>query len=626
VFTERTHYNYQYDAADRMTQQTYASQVGTTTFSGTMTYHYDATDQLLNDGTSSYSYDKNGNRTMSGYVTSTGNQLTNDGTWTYTYDSEGNTTSKTKGTGSSQVTWTYSYDNANELTGAVETGSTGTLAQLTYSYDAEGDRVQQQVWTSTSGTMTTTRFAIDPVDGGNTWMDMNGSNSPIARYEFGPGTDQIVTRTEASGTYAGVGVYFTDALGSVRDIANWSGVLEDHIEYTSFGVPTESNAAAGDRFKFDGYEYEVTTGLYSTETRVYNPSTGTWLTQDPISFAGGDTNLQRYAGNDPTNATDPSGLKYYMPWDKNASWGWKGSVFDDASTWAGRFNNKTMGIPDTYGAIKEGNWRRLIPYSSPYYNMKENYEKYLRAGVGETQAGWLTLGKELPLGGNSVIAALELGSGRSLQPEDFDHGIGGGEYWARVATIVGEILSVIPAGKLVTPALRFPLGGAGGRLGSVLAIEGAGSIAVPAMSVPAAEIGAGIRIYGDINAYMMAGPADDDANANGELAKEDAQQHMAEEDALLDPHDAEFYGGDGVVYEVPGTGTPSGKRYIGTADDLAQRAKTATDGRDRSQATVIGRYPIGNKEARRQAEQAAIDARGGIDNLDNRRNEIGRNK
>ncbi|MFV0446150.1 MAG: RHS repeat-associated core domain-containing protein, partial [Planctomycetaceae bacterium] len=41
--------------------------------------------------------------------------------------------------------------------------------------------------------------------------------------------------------------------------------------------------------------------------RFYDPSTGRFLSQDPLSFAAGDTNLYRYVGNSPTNATDPTG-------------------------------------------------------------------------------------------------------------------------------------------------------------------------------------------------------------------------------------------------------------------------------------------------------------------------------
>src|SRR3984957_1246235 len=214
-------------------------------------------------------------------------------------------TSKTSGTGSGQITWTYSYDNSNELTGVVETGSTGTMTQITYSYDAEGQRVGEQVWT---GSTVTTRYAIDPVDGENTWADLDSSNTIQLRYLSGPGQDQILTRTVASGGNAGAWAYLTDDQGSVRDLVNWSGSVQDHLDYNGYGVVTESNSSVGSRYEFDGYQYEATTGLDFTEARWYNPSTGTWQTQDPAGFAAGQANLNQYVGNDPTNMTDPTGL------------------------------------------------------------------------------------------------------------------------------------------------------------------------------------------------------------------------------------------------------------------------------------------------------------------------------
>ena len=42
---------------------------------------------------------------------------------------------------------------------------------------------------------------------------------------------------------------------------------------------------------------------------MYDPIVGRWLEEDPDGFEAGDANLYRYVGNDPTNATDPSGLK-----------------------------------------------------------------------------------------------------------------------------------------------------------------------------------------------------------------------------------------------------------------------------------------------------------------------------
>src|SRR5207247_5925850 len=54
--TNIANYGYGYDSADRLTSE---SRNGTTT-----NYTNDATGQLLGDGTNTYSYDANGNRTM----------------------------------------------------------------------------------------------------------------------------------------------------------------------------------------------------------------------------------------------------------------------------------------------------------------------------------------------------------------------------------------------------------------------------------------------------------------------------------------------------------------------------------------------------------------------------------
>ncbi len=40
---------------------------------------------------------------------------------------------------------------------------------------------------------------------------------------------------------------------------------------------------------------------------MYDPTVGRFITEDTIGFAGRDTNLYRYVGNSPINATDPMG-------------------------------------------------------------------------------------------------------------------------------------------------------------------------------------------------------------------------------------------------------------------------------------------------------------------------------
>jgi hypothetical protein len=42
---------------------------------------------------------------------------------------------------------------------------------------------------------------------------------------------------------------------------------------------------------------------------MYSPTLGRFITKDPSGFQAGDVNLYRFVGNNPTNATDPSGLQ-----------------------------------------------------------------------------------------------------------------------------------------------------------------------------------------------------------------------------------------------------------------------------------------------------------------------------
>jgi len=58
------------------------------------------------------------------------------------------------------------------------------------------------------------------------------------------------------------------------------------------------------------YLVDGETGLVINWKRDDDPVTGRWTTLDPAGFTAGDANLFRYVENDPTNATDPTGLVY----------------------------------------------------------------------------------------------------------------------------------------------------------------------------------------------------------------------------------------------------------------------------------------------------------------------------
>ena len=45
---------------------------------------------------------------------------------------------------------------------------------------------------------------------------------------------------------------------------------------------------------------------------MYDPSLSRWTTLDPEGFAAGQSNLYEFAGNGPTDATDPSGKELFV--------------------------------------------------------------------------------------------------------------------------------------------------------------------------------------------------------------------------------------------------------------------------------------------------------------------------
>jgi RHS repeat-associated protein len=285
-------YQYQYDAAGRLIQEGYHGH--------TWQYTYDKIDELTGvseDGasTSQTTYDAGGNRS-NGTTVGTDNRLLSDGTFTYTYDNEGNLISKTSIADGSVTT--YTYDFRNRLVGVIERSASGTLLhQIAYTYDVFDRRIAQVV----DGVQTEYVY-----NGSQVWADYAANGTVLARYLDGLGQDQLVARWQPA---TGTAWYLTDHQGTVRDIANASGQIIDHIDYDAYGnVLAETNAAAGDRFKYAGKALEAITGLYDYAARWYDPRLGRFLSQDPLGWAAGQTNAYAYVGNSPVNFTDATGL------------------------------------------------------------------------------------------------------------------------------------------------------------------------------------------------------------------------------------------------------------------------------------------------------------------------------
>ncbi len=222
-------------------------------------------------------------------------------------------------------TWKYSYDNKNELTQAQHwqsdprvygTGDT-LLEEVDYKYDVWGNLVETDSYPTGSGSPNVTRYAVDgwnPALKGatgnanfNVWADLDGSNNLLTRYFHGDQVDQLLGRQDSGTQYW----YVTDNLGSVRDVLDNSGNVKDAITYDGWGnIISETNSAYRGNYAWTGRMLDVETGLQYNRARWYDSRTGRWQTQDPLGFDAGDSNLYRYATNNPVSNSDASGLQF----------------------------------------------------------------------------------------------------------------------------------------------------------------------------------------------------------------------------------------------------------------------------------------------------------------------------
>ena len=172
--------NYAYDLASRVSNEVLD---GVSTTIG-----YNAASEVTADGTTTYSYDGTGNRTLSGYATGAGNQLTSDPSgYSYSYDAQGNLIKKTLGV--SADTWTYGYNTQNRLTSVQDRSTDGgaLVLSLTEAYDVSGRRIEEDRGTAATGTMVT-RFGYEGV---NVLVDLDGSNNLLMHYIRPDGVDAL---------------------------------------------------------------------------------------------------------------------------------------------------------------------------------------------------------------------------------------------------------------------------------------------------------------------------------------------------------------------------------------------------------------------------------------------------
>ncbi|MDB9440212.1 hypothetical protein PN497_02285 [Sphaerospermopsis kisseleviana CS-549] len=293
------------------------------------TFEYDALNRLVKiieadpDGNgpltspiTTYSYDADGNLISTTDAVGNVNQNTYDklnrlienidtlNQKTSYSDGEGNRTKRTE-IATGQVT-EYVWDYRNRLTKVSFKDAAGNeIKTVEYTYDVNNRRLAKSIDADGSGAATPTveRYVYD---GQNIALTFDGNGTQTHRYFYGTGVDQILADENGQGQVLWT---LTDNQGTVRDLVDGTGTVQNHITYDSFGkITSQTNPVFTTIFAYTGREFDGETGQYYYRARYYDQNVGRFIGEDPIGFSAGDANLYRYVGNSPTNANDPSGL------------------------------------------------------------------------------------------------------------------------------------------------------------------------------------------------------------------------------------------------------------------------------------------------------------------------------
>jgi len=270
--------------------------------------------------------------------TETGKVFVPPSTEAFTHDADGDLTADGR--------WTYSWDGENRLVQMIHDSDspTGARQQLVFEYDHHGRRIRKQFYTYNNGWQEQTDTVF--LYGG--WnliaeLNANAGNARVRTYVWG--TDLSGSMQGAGGVGGLVkltyyGAFTTNAFVAYDGNGNVTALIDAangnvcaRYEYGPFAEPIRSSGPLSklNPIRFSSKYTDNESGLLYYGYRYYNPSTGRWMSRDPIGERGG-RNLYAFARCDSINQTDGSGLfdiKYIdVPkWVPKFEWFWMGVSF-----------------------------------------------------------------------------------------------------------------------------------------------------------------------------------------------------------------------------------------------------------------------------------------------------------
>lgn len=291
------HQAYARDALGRIAELSETNALATTVTD----YAYDETGRLTGESQNgrvrSYTYDANGNRLSvddDGTVIEASydaqDRILTYGTRSFTHDRRGNLTDITDGGAATH----YTYDDLDRLTQV--TLPDGRV--IDYVIDAQGRRIARKL----NGTLTAAYLYDGQL---RPRAQLNAAGTITAEFVYANGINVPDAILTGGKTYA----LLRDHIGSVRLVVDsQTGAIAQQLAYDAFGQVTLDTSPGFQPFGFAGGLYDADTRLVHFGAREYEASIGRWISKDPILFWGRQVNLYVYAGSDPVNRVDPTGL------------------------------------------------------------------------------------------------------------------------------------------------------------------------------------------------------------------------------------------------------------------------------------------------------------------------------
>jgi len=189
---------------------------------------------------------------------------------------------------------TFTYDAENRLT---ELNNGGSIS--TYKYDGLGRRIEKNA----NGVIS--RYIYENIEpGADMLLLYDGSNNLKTRFTYNQGLDRLLSFEQNGQNY----FIITDILGSVTEVVDSSGVVQESNVYESFGSIVFETGNIDNVVKYTGREFDSESGLYYYRNRYYDANMGRFISEDPMGFSSGTINFYNYVGNNPINFIDPLGL------------------------------------------------------------------------------------------------------------------------------------------------------------------------------------------------------------------------------------------------------------------------------------------------------------------------------